>query len=176
MYVGNERAHSVFKQVRLIAFLLFCLINPFVGWIYLATPRERWEKAEAPIGDAVKPKRLAVVPLTSPRGSSTLSDVWLEAVLSGLGCVDNLETLAYPEKKTLDDEQDPLVLGRELDADLVLHASLSIDDEELRLFVRLLRLADDSVIWSQAFKGAPEDLESFCDESVLGVLGTIATQ
>lgn len=161
------------RQAKLVVLLLFCLLNPFAGWAYLATAREKWRRDEAPIGDTLKRRRLVVMPpSTSSAERNTLGNTWLEAILTGLHGHDALETTVA----TADAERDALTSGRELEGDLVLDASLSFADAELRLFARLIRLSDASVPWSQSYAGSRGDLDSFCDDVVLSVLRSLSME
>jgi len=166
---------SVVREARLVAVLLFCLVNPFAGWAYLATSRAKWSRPHAPLADTLKRKRLAVLPLLVLVDDEldAHGDAWLETMLTGLGGYDALETFAYPE--LVEVHRDALALGSDIGADLVLDASLSVADGELGLFVRLLRVADTRVLWSRLFSGTRDDFASFNDETVLAVLRTLAT-
>jgi DNA-binding winged helix-turn-helix (wHTH) protein/TolB-like protein/tetratricopeptide (TPR) repeat protein len=57
-------------------------------------------------------------------------------------------------------EQDPLVAGRALNAESVLDGSLQHHGDQLRVSVRLLRVADGRVLWAHQFDG-----------NVTGILG-----
>lgn len=142
--------------------LLFCLVNPFAGWAYLATPRARLRREEAAISDTVKRTRLAVLPLRGAQVADSLSDAWRERMLSGL---DGFETL---ELVPLSDDD-----GAK-GSDLVLDASCVVAEIQLHLVARLIRTEDDRVLWSRAFEAERAELESVCDETVVGVLGALS--
>lgn len=164
---------SVLRQAKLVAVLLFCLVNPFAGWAYLATSRGRWDKEQASLSDTLKRTRLVVLPLAVLGLPSSQQD-WFQAIGTGLEGFDALEILPHAESpESLEAERDPLALGADLGADLVLDASLSLVGGELLMMARLLRLADSSVSWSESFAGSPEDFEMFCDETVVGVLRAV---
>ena len=162
---------SVLKQAKLVGVLLFCLVNPLAGWAYLATARARWHRQEAPLADTLKRKRIAVLPLLVPDASAAHAEAWMSATLFGLRGYDALEAFAYPEM--LEVHRDALALGSDIGADFVLDASLSEADGELSVFVRLLRVADASTVWSELFSGTPHEMQSFADDTVLAVLRSL---
>jgi hypothetical protein len=153
--------------------LLFCLVNPFAGWAYLATSRGRWDRQRASLSDTLKRKRLVVLPLVVLGRASSQRD-WFEAMRSGLGGFDALEIVAHAESPgSLDAERDPLALGANPGADLVIDASVSVVDGELLVIARLLRIEEGSVLGSVSFAGEPEDFGVFCGEIALAVLRTL---
>ena len=168
---------SVLRRAKLVSVLLFCLINPFAGWAYLATNRARWNREAAPISDTLAPRRLAVLPLLGPERAGARSQEWVDAILSGLGGYDALDVLALSgAARTIGVERDPFALGRDSSSSLVLDARYSFDGGELRVFSRLVRVEDNASLWSQSFDGTREDFGSFCDETVVGVLRALATE
>jgi TolB-like protein len=153
--------------------LLFCLVNPFAGWAYLATSRARWDREQASLSDTLKRKRLVVLPLVV-LGRTSSQQEWFEAMRSGLGGFDVLEIVPHAESPgSLDAERDPLALGANLGADLVVDASVSVVAGEQLIIERLLRIEDGSVLGSESFAGEPEDFGAFCDEIALAVLRTL---
>ncbi len=178
MPLGEARGpENRLGRAKLVTVLLFCLLNPFAGWAYLAAAQTKWSKRLPSISDTLKRKRVALLPLVVLDRASPLSTEWLGAMLSGLGSFDTLEVLVHPDSTEIfEPERDSLALGGYLGADLVLDASVSVVDGELVLFARLLRLADSSVLWSESFEGKLEDFESFCDDTVLGVVRTLVCE
>lgn len=55
-------------------------------------------------------------------------------------------------------DQDPIAAGRELGVDTVLEGSLQRQDERLRVYVRLLRVADAKQLWAESFDQSFTDI------------------
>ncbi|HSF19819.1 MAG TPA: hypothetical protein VLK65_30135 [Vicinamibacteria bacterium] len=163
----------VLENGKILILLLFCLVNPFAGWAYLAQSRHASTHKPPSIVDTLKPTRLAVLPLAS--GDQLLAE-WTEAIVVDFAAWPDIDVVPVASnERSRGLERDVLALGNRVHADFVLDANLSLVDDELRLSARLVRLADGTVRWAELYVGAFHDLpklrEAVC-HSVLSALSS----
>ncbi|HXV61583.1 MAG TPA: hypothetical protein VEK15_12875 [Vicinamibacteria bacterium] len=163
----------VLENGKVLILLLFCLVNPFAGWAYLAQSRQASTLKPPSIVDTLKPTRLAVLPLAS--GDHLVGD-WTDALVVEFAVwpeIDVVPVASNERSRGLD--RDALALGNRVHADFVLDADLSLVDDELRLSARLVRLADSTLLWAELYLGnfhdLPEIREAVC-HSVLSALSS----
>jgi TolB-like protein len=145
-----------------VVLFAFCLLNPFAGWAYLAQRRDAQSMRPPSISDTIKPKRLAVLPLT---GSAAIVEDWAETFEVELAEHESLLVVPIePTVAALDPERDVLALGSRVHADLVLDATALQEDDELRVFARLIRMSDETVRWSRLFVGFVDDVAEIREE------------
>ena len=149
-------SETIRDKAQVLVLFTFCLLNPFAGWAYLAQARqERWLKPPS-ISDRVKPTRLAVLPLAMEPALG--DDGWAEGLEIDFAHHDHVEVVPVARAgASLDPERDVLALGRSVRADFVLDARALIEEEGIRVYPRLIRVADRSVRWSELLFAAPGD-------------------
>lgn len=164
-------------KAQVIILFGFCLLNPFAGWAYLLEARHAERLRPPSIADTVKPTRLAILPLIrldSDDGLESDGHDWTEAFEVDFVAHENLDVVPLARaERSLDVERDVLALGKSVHADLVLDARALVDGDELRVYARLVRLADASVRWSQLFVGPPNDLTDVRERVQLEILARV---
>ncbi len=114
------------------------------------------------------PYTIAVLPLKnlSPEpGSDYFSDGLTYEIISNLSVIDGLEVKSQTSSFTLKDKpRDIHSVGAQLGATLVLEGSVLRDADKLRVNVQLVRVSDDSLLWSGRFERELKDVFVVQDE------------
>jgi TolB-like protein len=165
-------SETIRDKAQILVLSTFCLLNPFAGWAYLAEARrERWMKPPS-ISDRLKPTRLAVLPLSAESWGP--GDGWAVGFEVDFADCDRLEVVPLARTfASLDAERDVLALGRSVGADFVLDAQSLVEEEGLRMYLRLIRVSDDSVRWSELLFAEPGDWPYVRDRVRCGILLSI---
>jgi tetratricopeptide (TPR) repeat protein/DNA-binding winged helix-turn-helix (wHTH) protein len=121
------------------------LVLGAVAWFW-----SRSHTSPAP-GAAPLIRSIAVLPLKALRndeGDRTLSLAVTDTLVTKLG---GLPSIIVRPVSNPGAEPDPIEIGRKLNADAVLEATLQRTDSRIRINARLLRVLDGSLIWSASF-------------------------
>ena len=93
-------------------------------------------------------------PLLPAERDESLELAMTESMIASLGARSGLTVYPLSSVRRYGDiEQDPLAAGRTLNADSVLDGSLQHHGDQLRVSVRLLRVADGRQLWASQFGG-----------------------
>lgn len=98
---------------------------------------------------------LPIKPLRNEENDRTLSLGVTDTLVTKLG---GLPSILVRPVSNAGPEPDPIEIGRRINADAVLEATLQRSDNRLRINARLLRVADGSLIWSASFDENETDL------------------
>jgi len=94
-------------------------------------------------------------PLLPTERDESLELGMTESMIASLGARPGLMTRPLSSTRRYGSiERDPLVAGRALNAESVLDGSLQHHGDQLRVSVRLLRVADGRVLWTHQFDGS----------------------
>jgi DNA-binding winged helix-turn-helix (wHTH) protein/TolB-like protein/Flp pilus assembly protein TadD len=121
---------------------------------------DRRAAAELPI------RSVAVLPLKSlsSENDKPLSLGFSDALITNIGKFDNLRIISTNAVSAYTDEhQEPLVIGQKLGVDAVLDGTLQRAGKNLRVTLRLFRIADGRQIWSETFDDAEDKIFSMQD-------------
>gem|GEM_PF-245886 len=120
-----------------------------------------WPRAKpAPAGPAGLPtiRTIAVLPIKSLRNDETdrtLSLGLTDTLVTKLG---GLPAILVRPVSNAGANPDAIAVGRNINADAVLEATLQRTDRRLRINARLIRVADGALIWSASFDENESDL------------------
>ncbi|HWN09008.1 MAG TPA: winged helix-turn-helix domain-containing protein [Pyrinomonadaceae bacterium] len=98
---------------------------------------------------------LPIKPLRNEEGDRTLSLGVTDTLVTKLG---GLPSILVRPVSNAGADPDPIEIGRRINADAVLEATLQRTDSRLRINARLLRVVDGSLIWSASFDENETDL------------------
>ncbi len=143
------------KQHKIVAVILvLVLVAGAIGLGLL------WRARNSEPGTAIN--SIAVMPFVNESGNADveyLSDGLTETLISSLSQLPNLNVkprssvFRYKGKAT-----DSKTIGKELNVQAILNGRVAQLGEELSLFVELIDIALDKVVWSQQYNRKPSDL------------------
>ena len=114
------------------------------------------------------PYTIAVLPLKNLRqepGSDYFSAGLTDEIISNLSVIDGLEVKSQTSSFALKNKpRDIHSVGAQLGATLVLEGSVLRDADKLRVNVQLVRVSDDSLLWSGRFERELKDVFVVQDE------------
>jgi len=146
---ATERVVSGRFITRLL--IAAAIVAPLVigGWLYLT----RRAKPPAEVGTGAQ--SIAVLPFHSLSASPDQEYLGLglpDALITRLGGLHDIVVRPTGSvTKYLHGEQDPISAGRQLRVRAVLDGSIQRSGDEVRVMVRLLRVADGRQLWSETF-------------------------
>ncbi len=140
-----------FRSTAAIAGIVVIILLALAGiyWLYLNGPEGRIES-------------IAVMPFVNESGSADveyLSDGMTETLISSLSRLPNLDVkprssvFRYKGKET-----DPKTIAGELNVQGILNGKVTQRRKEISLFVELIDVALDKVVWSQQYSRKQDDL------------------
>ena len=103
---------------------------------------------------------LPIKPLKDEEADRTLSLAITDTLVTKLG---GLPSILVRPVSNAGADPDPIEIGRRINADAVLEATLQRTDRRLRINARLLRVGDGSLIWSASFDENETDLFNLQD-------------
>ena len=111
---------------------------------------------------------IAVLPfknLCQEPGSDYFSDGLTDEIISNLSTIDNLQVKSRTSSFVFKDKPRSVhEVGRQLGVDLLLEGSVLRSGDRLRINVDLVRVADDSTLWSQRYDRELKDVFAVQDE------------
>src|SRR5262249_36448556 len=123
------------------------------------------------------PIPIAVLPLTNLNQDSAddyFADGLTSEIIRNLSIIDGLATRSESSSFALKGK--PLKArdaGAQLQADYLLEGSVLRSGEQLRINVQLVRVSDDSPLWSQKYEREMKDIFSIQDEISLGIVNNL---
>jgi serine/threonine-protein kinase len=132
------------------------------------------ERPPAPSGATNSVSSIAVLPfadLSADRSSGYLGDGVAETLINALSKVPGLTVSARTAAFSLRDQQNDLrAIGKQLGVSAVLTGSIQRAGDQLRITPRAVRIANDSILWSQSFDRPASDLFAVQDEVARAVV------
>jgi DNA-binding winged helix-turn-helix (wHTH) protein/TolB-like protein len=161
------------RRVLMIAVFAIVAISLtiFVVWLKRTRP-------STTIASGATIKSIAVLPfkpLVAASRDESLELGMADTLITRLGAIRTVlvrPTSSVRKYNSL--EQDPLVAGRELNADAVLDGSIQRANDKIRMSVRLLRVADGATLWADQFDGQNVDILSVQDSISKKVVAALA--
>jgi len=138
------------QSLMAVAFLLVALaaLASFVGWP--AVRRVGFTATDAPLTIAVLPFDL----LGGDSANAYIAAGLMEDTIASLGGIDP-GRITVIGRTTMQayrgTSKSPAEIGRELGADYLVEVSVRVEGEQLRIVCRLVRPADQLVVWSKTF-------------------------
>ncbi|MEP6789407.1 MAG: tetratricopeptide repeat protein [Acidobacteriota bacterium] len=123
---------------------------------------------------------IAVMPFVNESGAADveyLSDGMTETLISSLSNLSNLNVkprssvFRYKGKDT-----DPQTIGKELNVQAILNGRLGQRGQDVSLYVELIDISLDKVVWSQTYNRKQSDLVSLQSDIARDVSGKLKTQ
>jgi TolB-like protein/tRNA A-37 threonylcarbamoyl transferase component Bud32 len=120
---------------------------------------------------------IAVLPfrdLSPERESAYLGDGVAETLINALSTVPGITVSGRTSAFSFRDrESDLRAIGEQLDVSTVLLGSIQQAGGQLRVAARMVRIADDSILWSATFDRAAEDIFAVQDEVARSVTAAL---
>jgi DNA-binding winged helix-turn-helix (wHTH) protein/TolB-like protein/Tfp pilus assembly protein PilF len=163
---------SVFSQYKIALIVAFALIAGIVIYGLNASAK----KSSAVITEA---KTLAVMPfkIIGADNDESLAIGMTDAIITRLGKIDKIQILPTEAvRRYQNPNKDALTAGRELNVETILTGNIQRADNRLRVTVQLLRVADESVLWTDQFDENFTDIFSVQDVISQKLAGTLALQ
>jgi DNA-binding winged helix-turn-helix (wHTH) protein/TolB-like protein/Tfp pilus assembly protein PilF len=92
--------------------------------------------------------------------------------LSGLKNIAVRPTSAVMQTK----QTEPIQIGRELNVEIILSGTIQRENEQLRVTVQLVRVADGNTLWAETFDGSSKNIFDIQDEISEKILQTLQKQ
>ena len=125
-------------------------------------------------GGAQTVKGVAILPfadLSPGKEYEYLCDGMVEALINALGSVEGLRVPARTSAFYFKGKDMPLhEIGKKLNVEYVLEASVQVEGEKLRVIPRLLSVADGYQIWSEKYDRGREDIFAVEDDIARGIV------
>ncbi len=122
-------------------------------------------------------RSIAVLPfadLSADRASAYLGDGVAETLINALSKVPGLTVSARTSAFSLRDQQNDIhAIGMQLGVAAVLTGSIQLAGDQLRIAARAVRVADDSILWSQTFDRPTRDIFAVQDEVARAVVSAL---
>ena len=157
-------------------------------WIYAAgiaslllVAAATWSLTNRPAKEAGREIRsIAVLPL-KPLGNEeadrTLSLGLTDTLITRLGSLHSLIVRpVLPNSQYAESEHDSVEIGRKLQVDAVLEATLQRTDNRIRINARLLRVSDNALIWSASFNENETDIFRLQDQLALQLTESLVSR
>ena len=128
-------------------------------------------------GDTAAPASIAVLPfrdLSPERESAYLGDGVAETLINALSTVPGIAVSGRTSAFSFRDQENDLrVIGDQLEVSTVLLGSIQQAGGQLRVAARMVRIADDSILWSATFDRPAEDIFAVQDEVARAVTAAL---
>jgi len=135
------------------------------------------DQAPASPGATSRVSSIAVLPfadLSADRSSGYLGDGVAETLINALSKVPGLTVSARTSAFSLRDQQNDLrAIGKQLGVSAVLTGSIQRAGDQLRITARAVRIANDSILWSQNFDRPASDIFAVQDEVARAVVSAL---
>ncbi len=122
-------------------------------------------------------RSIAVLPfadLSADRASAYLGDGVAETLINALSQVPGLTVSARTSAFSFRDRENELeAIGEQLGVSAVLMGSIQRAGDQLRVTARVVRIANDSILWSQIFDRAAADIFAVQDEVARDVVAAM---
>ena len=157
-------------QLKVVVPVVVALIA-VIGW---------WATRDRPpasSGATSSVSSIAVLPfadLSADRSSGYLGDGVAETLINALSKVPGLTVSARTSAFSLRDQQNDLrAIGKQLGVSAVLTGSIQRAGDQLRITARAVRIANDSILWSQNFDRPASDIFAVQDEVARAVVSAL---
>ena len=161
-------AHRAAKPLIAAAIAIAVLVGGFVGYRYFSS------------GNSKQINSIAVMPFVNESGNADveyLSDGMTETLIKSLSQIPDLNVrprssvFRYKGKET-----DPQTIGKELNVQAILNGRIIQRGQDISLFVELIDISLDKVIWSQQYNRKQSDLVTLQSDVARDVLGNLKTK
>ena len=146
-----------------------------IAAVFFASSRSH---SRAPATSSAPIRSIAVLPfkpLDSSKRDELLELGMADTLITRLGALRRLVIFSTGSvRKYTDLNQDPLSAGRALQADAVLDGSIQRVGDQIRVTVRLIRVADGSTLWAQPFDDRYDDLLAVEESISSKIVATLA--
>lgn len=120
---------------------------------------------------------LPLKPLSNDEADRTLSLGLTDTLVTRLGSLHSLVVRPVdPASRYVEGEHDSIEVGRKLQVDAVLEATLQRTENRIRVNARLLRVSDDALIWSGSFNENESDIFKLQDQLALQVTESLVAR
>lgn len=159
---GRVRRPLAGRGPRVVAAGLAVVVLGAAGWWAVT----RGASSTAPVDTT--PASIAVLPfrdLSPDRESAYLGDGVAETLIHALSTVSGITVSGRTSAFSLRDREDDLqAIGERLDVSTVLLGSIQQAGGQLRVAARVVRVADDSILWSGTFDRSAAEIFAVQDE------------
>jgi TolB-like protein/Flp pilus assembly protein TadD len=163
----SDRSLSSGKIAALIALVAVLIVGGFVGYRYFAPSSKQIES-------------VAVMPFVNDSGNPDvdyLSDGMTETLISNLSQLPNLNVKSRSSVfRYKGKEMEPQAMGKELNVQAILTGRVVQRGPDMSLFVELIDVDLDTVVWSQKYNAKRSDLVSLQGEIALDVSSNLKTK
>ncbi|MCC7308509.1 MAG: hypothetical protein IT173_13165, partial [Acidobacteria bacterium] len=160
-------ANKAAKPLLAVTVLALIVLAGFFGYRYLSTGGKQINS-------------IAVMPFVNDSGNADveyLSDGMTETLIKSLSQIPDLNVrprssvFRYKGKET-----DPPTIGKELNVQAILNGRIIQRGQDISLFVELIDISLDKVIWSQQYNRKQSDLVTLQSDVALDVLSNLKTK
>ncbi|MFC2142701.1 protein kinase, partial [Acidobacteriota bacterium] len=152
-----------FSAKRLLIPVLAIIAFVIVG-LFLWRP---WSKTTSPFGPTDKPS-VAIIPFEDNSPQEDQEHLCNGIVDSVISALSNIKDIRVPARGSPSlykkGERDYKEIGELLDVNFVLEGTLQKSGDSLRIIPRLIRIADESILWSNKYDTENQDVFSIQDE------------
>ena len=142
-----------------------------VAWFFVNRPAKEGQPQVRSI--AVLPLK----PLSNDEADRTLSLGLTDTLVTRLGSLHSIAVRPLsPGSRYSEGERDSIEIGRKLQVDAVLEATLQRTDNRIRVNARLLRIRDGVLIWSGSFNENESDVFKLQDQLALQVTESLVSR
>lgn len=161
-------AHRAAKPLAGAVVAVVVLVGGFFGYRYFSTSGSKQISS------------IAVMPFVNESGNTDveyLSDGMTETLISSLSSLPNLSVkprstvFRYKGKET-----DPQTIGKELNVQAVLNGRVAQRGQDISVFVELIDISLDKVVWSETYNRKQSDLVTLQADIAREVSGKIKTK
>ena len=172
----SKRKPTASKEITVTFSLKRYLVPVFVLAALVITAVLVWKliSSRKPVSSEVPRPSIAVLPfddLSPEKDQAFLCDGFSESLINALTTIEGLRvparTSSFAFRNT---DQDLSEIGEKLRVAAVLEGSIQRAGEEMRLTVKLINIADESVQWSEQYNRKLDDVFAIQDEITLKVV------
>ena len=163
----TKAAAKAIRTAKLVAVLVFCLVNPLAGWAYLAQAESRSDRDESPIVDTLKSQRIAILPLQGT-GAAEVTVRWIECLTESLQSSHGLEVWTAFDLTDGAKSRPP--------TDFFLDGNCEYENNTVRIHARLILAERNRILWSETFEGHADSIAEWCEQVRRGILSALSLQ
>ncbi|WP_411281533.1 FlgO family outer membrane protein [Gemmatimonas sp.] len=168
-----EQTHRRLIRSHRLAFVVPVIVALIAAIGWWAT-RDRAPTSPSATGSVSSIAVLPFADISPDRRSGYLGDGVAETLINALSQVPGLTVSARTSAFSFRDQQNDLrAIGKQLGVSAVLTGSIQRAGDQLRITARAVRIANDSILWSQSFDRPASDIFAVQDEVARAVVSAL---